>query len=148
MACRVFGTKPLINENAFESVICEMVAILSRGRWVNSYRKTLFDSVKHNICILHAVNATGWNSLRSSALNQYHSCNRHGINSHGIEQICPEYFAQRQKVILYFSLSLRTFMLEAAAFRADSKYVWIKSCTYWSFDDAHILSAIYLGRCL
>ena len=62
MACRLFGAKPLskpmqgycqldheeqisvkfqskykffIHENAYENIICEMAAILSRGRWVN-----------------------------------------------------------------------------------------------------------------
>ena len=62
MACRLFGTKPLpepklpycqldpkdqiqwnsnqnsyifIDENVFENVVCEIVAILSREKWVN-----------------------------------------------------------------------------------------------------------------
>ena len=65
MACRLFGPKPLsqpmldlcqldrgnklqwnlnensklfIHENAFENSICEMAAILSRGRWVNQHQ--------------------------------------------------------------------------------------------------------------
>ena len=29
------NTKFFIHENAFENIVCEMVAILSRGRWVN-----------------------------------------------------------------------------------------------------------------
>ena len=29
------NTKLFISENAFENVVCEMAAILSRGRWVN-----------------------------------------------------------------------------------------------------------------
>ena len=58
MACRLFGAKPLlepmldycqlvlsnlnrnsyifVQENAIENVVCEMAAILSRGRWVKS----------------------------------------------------------------------------------------------------------------
>ena len=31
------NTKLFINENLFENVVCKMVAILSRVRWVNSY---------------------------------------------------------------------------------------------------------------
>ena len=59
MTCRLFGAKPLpepiltccqldpwkptsvkydIHENAFENAVCEIAAILSRGRWVNSLR--------------------------------------------------------------------------------------------------------------
>ena len=65
MACRLFGAKPLskpmlgyhqldklqrnfdqnsnflIHENAFENVVCEMTANLSRGRWINSNVHTL-----------------------------------------------------------------------------------------------------------
>ena len=33
------NTKLFIHENAFENVICEMVAILSRGRWVKKWLK-------------------------------------------------------------------------------------------------------------
>ena len=29
------NTKLIIHENAFENIVCEMTAILSRGRWVN-----------------------------------------------------------------------------------------------------------------
>ena len=65
MACPLFGTKPLskpmlgycqldpmnklqwkfskntqlfIHENAYENIVCEMAAILSQGRWVNTLR--------------------------------------------------------------------------------------------------------------
>ena len=30
------GTKLFFHENTYENVICEMMAILSRGRWVNT----------------------------------------------------------------------------------------------------------------
>ena len=33
------NTKLFIHENAFENTVCEMTAILSRGRWVNKYYK-------------------------------------------------------------------------------------------------------------
>ena len=71
MACRLFGAKPLskpmlglwsirssgtnfseiwtntnifIHENAFENIVCEMAAILSRGRWVN-FRSLPIDKI-------------------------------------------------------------------------------------------------------
>ena len=31
------NTKLFIHEYAFENIVCEMAAILSRGRWVNDY---------------------------------------------------------------------------------------------------------------
>ena len=34
------NTKLFIHENAFESVVCKMAAILSRGRWVNNVSHT------------------------------------------------------------------------------------------------------------
>ena len=64
MACRLLGTKPLpepmlaycqlasweqisvkifIQENAFEIVVCQVAAILSRGRWVNKLFLTNVD---------------------------------------------------------------------------------------------------------
>ena len=43
-------TKLIIHDNAFENIVCEMTAILYRGRWVNSfYWKIMWVEIKISI---------------------------------------------------------------------------------------------------
>ena len=47
--CQAITWKHFIPENAFENVMCEMAAILSRGRWVNCMKRTV---VCRLLCLL------------------------------------------------------------------------------------------------
>ena len=89
MACCLFdnqNTKLFIHENASENIVCEMAAILSRGRWVNSlwpsdtiWRQrsgsTLASSQYLNQCwlIISEVNLFGANLLSEPILTYLQS---------------------------------------------------------------------------
>ena len=59
------NSKLFIEENAFENVVCEMAAILSVGRWVNSLRPN--DTYVCNLVIISSSNslspAITWNNV-------------------------------------------------------------------------------------
>ena len=49
------NTKLFIRENAFENIICEKAAILSRGRWVNSdLQDSMQDAIRPGAIIGHS----------------------------------------------------------------------------------------------
>ena len=53
------NTKLFIHENASEKSVCEIAAMLSRGRWVELTHETLFDCDSHSHSIL-CLRVTQW----------------------------------------------------------------------------------------
>ena len=56
-------TKLFIHENASEDILCEVVAILSRGRWVNQQRKNQ-RSASPTLCELYPGMTSGFASTK------------------------------------------------------------------------------------